>query len=358
MISGNFVVDGVVHPYDLSPPNWPVGAGRDLMEAVHTFHTLFTKDPETWLSQEEYFTDFPNYATAHALFAESDVDIAILHALPRLGFTSGPVTELPKMAALRDRWPHRFVLYGNVDSLDADEAIKALERQVREYGIIGLKFYPALFYDSDVRRWRMDDPNYAIPLLEAARDLGIRNIAIHKAMPWGAPVDYYRIHDMEDPLTRFPDMNFQMVHAGFAFVEDTVIYMRSYKNFYANLESTAAFAGTRPRYFAEVLGEMLYWGLEDQIMFGSGLNIVHPQPPLAAMAAFEMPEDLIEGRGYTPVTDQTRQKILGGNAARIHGIDAAEVLAKARDDEFSVAKRNGLRPPWSGMREHAQPFDA
>jgi uncharacterized protein len=71
-----------------------------------------------------------------------------------------------------------------------------------------------------------------------------------------------------------------------------------------------------------------------------------------------MPEDLIEGRGYPSVTDETRQKILGGNAARIHGIDAAEVLAKARDDEFSVAKRDGLRPPWSGMREYAQPFDA
>ena len=353
MINGNFVVDAVVHPYDMSPPNWLVGARRELMEAVHKFHTLFTKEPETWLSQEEYFTDFPNYATAHALFAESQVDVAVLHALPSLGYTAGPVTRLTKMAALRDRWPHRFVLYGNVDSLDTDTAIKTLENQVREYRISGLKFYPALFYDNDVRRWRMDDPNYAIPLLEAARDLGIRNIAIHKAMPWGAPVDWYRIHDMEDPLTRFPDMNFQMVHAGFAFVEDTVIYMRNYKNLYANLETTVAFAGTRPQYFAEVLGEMLYWGLEDQILFASGLNIVHPQPPLAAMASFEMPQDLMEGRGYPAISADTRRKILGGNAVRLHVIDADEVVAATKDDEFELARRDGLRPPWSGMREHA-----
>jgi hypothetical protein len=93
-------------------------------------------------------------------------------------------------------------------------------------------------------------------------------------------------------------------------------------------------------------------------MFGSGLNIVHPQPPLASLAGFVMPEDLIEGRGYPSLTDETRRKILGGTAARIHGIDPAEVLDKAKADEFSAAKQDGLRPPWSGLREYAQPFDA
>ena len=98
---------------------------------------------------------------------------------------------------------------------------------------------------------------------------------------------------------------------------------------------------------------MLYWGLEDQILFASGLNIVHPQPPLAAMASFEMPQDLMEGRGYPAISADIRRKILGGNAVRLHGIDADEVLATTKDDEFEVARRDGLRPPWSGMREHA-----
>ena len=64
-------------------------------------------------------------------------------------------------------------------------------------------------------------------------------------MPFGAPVDYYKIGDMETAITRFPEMNFQMVHAGFAFVEETAIYLRSYKNFYANLEATISFADKR-----------------------------------------------------------------------------------------------------------------
>jgi uncharacterized protein len=353
MKQGSIVIDAVVHPYNLSPSNWIEG-GQQLMEAVHSFHQLFTKDPATWLTREEYFTDFPSYATAHALFAESDCDMAILHALPILGFTSGVLTDRYKMAALRDRYPDRFVLYGNADTLDIHEAIKQLELQVKELHIVGLKFYPALFYDTGVQRWRMDDPNYAIPLLEAARDLGVRNVAIHKAMPWGAPVDYYKIGDMEDPIGRFPDMNFQMVHAGFAFLEETVMYLRSYKNFYANLEATAAFADSRPRYFAEVLGEMLYWGCEDQILFASGLNVAHPRPVLDALESIEMPKDLMEGKGYPAITPEVRRKIMGLNAARMHGIDPVKQLAKIKDDEFEQAKKGGLRAPWSGVREHAE----
>lgn len=354
MIEGSIVVDAVVHPYNLSRSNWIDGSGRELMDAVHQYHTLFTKDPSTWLSRDEYLTDFPSFATAHAEFAESECDMAILHALPSLGFTAGSVTDLHKMAALRDRWPNRFLLYGNVDTLDIGEALKKLEYQVTEVGIVGIKFYPAIFYETGSKRWRMDDPDYALPVLEAAQDLGIRNVAIHKAMPFGAPLEYYRIGDMEEPITRFPEMNFQMVHAGFAFVEETAIFLRSHKNFYANLEATISFAETRPRVFAEALGELLYWGSADQILFASGNNIIHPRPALETFAGFEMPADLIEGRGYPQITPEMRRKMLGENAARIHGIDTAQALAAIAGDEFEVAKQDGLRPPWSGMREYAE----
>jgi predicted TIM-barrel fold metal-dependent hydrolase len=354
MVDGGIVIDAAVHPYNLSKANWAESAAREQMAFVHKHHTLHTMDPATWLTEEEYLTDFPIYACAHAVLAESDCDMGILHSLPNLGFTAGPVSDLHKMAAIRDRWPDRFLLYGTLDTYDVNKAIKQLEYQVNELRIDGLKFYAAIFYDREVRQWRMDDPNYAIPILEAAHELGIRNVAVYKATPFGAPVDYYKIGDMETPITRFPKINFQMVHAGYAFIEEMRIYMHSYKNFYANLESTLTFASTKPRLFAEVIGAMLFWGSADQILFASGLNILHPRPALEALVNFEMPRDLIEGRGYPELTPEIRRKILGENAARLHGINPAEKLAKIKDDEFAVAKRDGLRLPWSGMREYAR----
>ena len=99
---------------------------------------------------------------------------------------------------------------------------------------------------------------------------------------------------------------------------------------------------------------MLYWGSADQILFASGNNIVHPRPAAEAFANFEMPTELMEGRGYPAITDEMRRKMFGENAARIHGIDPALALTRIADDDFELAKRDGLRPPWSGMREYAE----
>ena len=36
---------------------------------------------------------------------------------------------------------------------------------------------------------------------------------------------------------------------------------------------------------------------------------------------FELPQDIVTERGYPQLTDQAKRKILGGNLARLHGID-------------------------------------
>jgi uncharacterized protein len=355
VLDGHIVIDATVHPFNLGEANWVDSARREQMAFAHGNHKLYTTDPATWcLTQDEYLTDFPIYGSAHAAFAESACDIAILHSLPNMGFTIGPTCDVHKMAAIRDRWPDRFIVYGTIETFDADSAIKQLEYQVNELGIEGLKFYPAFYYEREMREWRLDDSNYALPVLEAAHDLGIRNVAIHKAIPAHFSVDYAKIGDMESALTRFPDMNFQMVHAGFAFVEETAMYLRAYPNFYANLECTLAFASTRPRLFAESLGEMLYWGSPEQILFASGLPVMHPQLSLDALSDFEMPRELIDGKGYPEVTAEMKAQFVGLNAARMHGIDPAEALEKIKGDEFETAKRDGVQPPWSGTREYAE----
>lgn len=351
MYNGWPVVDAVVHPYSLQRNNWPDGTGLQQMGAVHERHCMYAKDPAFRLAKDEYLIDFPVYGSAHALFAESAVDMAIIHALPNLGFTRGPVAALDKMIGMRDRWPGRFLLYGCLDTPDIDAAIKSMEMQVRVHGIKGLKLYPAYSYNGEMRGWSLDDPSYGMRIVEAARDLGIRNIAIHKAVPFGAPIDFYKVGDLESPLREFRDVNIQLVHAGYAFLEETRILMDAFPNLIANIESTMAFAVVRPRAFAKILGEMLYWASAEQIVFSSGLNIMHPQPLIEALAAFEMPADLMDGLGFSPVTDDMKAKMLGGNMMRMHGLSLDDVLQAGSSDEFSRAASDGLLPPWSGLRK-------
>jgi predicted TIM-barrel fold metal-dependent hydrolase len=352
VIDGIPVVDAVVHPYDLAAANWLDGIGEMQRAGAHRQHTLYTKDPRWAMSREDFLADraADAYGCAHAEFAESDVDLAVIHSLPSLGFTKGPVAPLESMARMRDLWPDRFLLYGTFEPQNIDAAIRELERQVREYRIDGLKFYPAVSYDGRMRHWRLDDGEFATPVLEAARDLGIRNVAVHKAVRFGAaPMDSLRVNDLEGPLGRFPEINFQMVHAGYAFLEETRILMAGFPNLYANLESTFVFVNLRPRVFAETLGEFLFWSGSEKVVFASGINIVHPRPLIEEFARFEMPPELIEQRGYPEVTREMKAQILGGNIARAHGIDVDARLAAISGDEFQKLKADGLRPPWSAL---------
>ena len=346
MTDDTLVIDAVVHPFNTSPENMEIALQGEASP-------LYVKDAKYALASSESRSDFPIYAAAHALFVESDVDMGILHALPRFSFTKGPLCALEKVVGMRDRWPDRFLLYGCLDTLDVDEAIKSLQYQVEELHIDGLKLYPVLRYQGDgpLHGWKMDDRDYAMPILEAASDLGIRNVAIHKIIPVGGGMEFFHQGDLETPLQKFPNINFHVVHAGYSFLEEFRSLFEVFPNLYANLENTAGYAVVRPRLFAEILGELLYWGSVDRICFASGITVMHPRPGLEAMRDFEMPKDLIEGFGYPEVTDEMKQLMVGGNIIRVHDIDVASVREKIRDDEFSVLRRDGIRPPWSGLRE-------
>jgi hypothetical protein len=64
------------------------------------------------------------------------------------------------------------------------------------------------------------------------------------------------------------------------------------------------------------------WGT-DCIWYGS------PQPLIDAFRAFTIPERLQEAHGYPELTPTVKQRILGGNAAALYGIEARS----QRDDE-------------------------
>jgi predicted TIM-barrel fold metal-dependent hydrolase len=353
VLAGSLVVDAVVHPYNLSDANRDSSAAAQL-EAVYAAHVLATgKDNvDHVLSREEFFSDFPFTAIAQALFVESPVDFAIIHSLPSLGFCHGYVTDPDRAAEFRDRHPHRFAVYATVDSADPDTAIKQLTRQVEELGVDGLKLYPAFFYAGEGHGWRMDADDFATPLLEAAQGLGLRNIAVHKAL-WlpPAPRSAFDIDDLSSALERFADLNIYMVHAGTALTDQTCELLRRHDNFYATLESSFAYLVVRPDVFATTLAQLLKAGGSRRLLFASGANLSHPGPMLAAFDGYELPQAVLDEIGCSQLTDDDRHDILGRNALRLHGLDEAEIVGNLLDDEFSTA-RLASPEPWSAVRSH------
>lgn len=353
MLNGQFVINATTHPYNLGPDNTSAETSSwRRTKGLYLHHKMLSPEDEHILTEDEMFSDFDYEGLAHALFAESACDYAIVHSLPNLGFNKRDIVEAERVARLRDTYPNRFLLYGNVTPLEAEHAIRRLEYQAENLAIGGLKLYPAAKHGNRLVGWRMDDREITFPIFERLQELGINNVAVHKASTIGAiGLSPLEVSDVEGAAAAFPDINFQVVHAGWAYLEKTILLMERYPNIYANLELTFSMIVNQPRMFAEILGRMLFWHLEDQIIFSDGANVVHPQPGLARFADFQMPEDLQEGMGFPALTPEIKHKILAGNIARIHGLDLDELAAGIADDRFARAAAEGYRAPWSLLRE-------
>ena len=352
MINDSLVVDAVVHPYNLGPDNQNPSAAAQL-ETVYSAHVLATGEAqqEHILKREEFFSDLPFDAVGRSLFVESPVDFAVIHALPNLGFARAYVTDPGRAGAYQDEHPQRFRMYATVDTPDVGEAIKQLEQQVHDHDIVGLKLYPAFFYDNVGEGWRMDGEDFATPVIEAARDLGIKHVAVHKAL-WlkPAPRSAFDIEDMAGALDRFPELTFQMVHAGTAFVDQTIELLKSFPNMYATLESTFAYAVVRPDVFSSIMGRLLRDCGADQLLFASGSNLSHPAPLLEAFAHFQFSDKEKEEHGFPHLSERDRAKILGGNLLRQLGLDEQEIRSGIAQDEFARARAEGPVRPWSAIR--------
>jgi uncharacterized protein len=75
----------------------------------------------------------------------------------------------------------------------------------------------------------------------------------------------------------------------------------------------------RPRFFAKVMGELLFWVGEDKMLFGSDYGIWEPKWQIEGFLDWDYPDDSYSD--YPRVNDATKRKILGLNAAKLYGID-------------------------------------
>jgi len=87
-----------------------------------------------------------------------------------------------------------------------------------------------------------------------------------------------------------------------------------------------------------VMANLLFWLGPDRIVYGTDFPIWYPHWQLDEFMAFQLPEDIKKEYGVD-LTDEIKQKIIGGNIARLYGIDAESKLKAIANDEIAQRKR-------------------
>ena len=100
---------------------------------------------------------------------------------------------------------------------------------------------------------------------------------------------------------------------------------RRLRNVYAELGTTmASMIVTFPTVWAHLIGQLLYYMGEDNIVFGSdSLWYGGPQWQIEALWRFQIPESIADKWDYPELTGAAKRKILGLNSARLYGLPAA-----------------------------------
>ena len=353
-LQDTFILDAAVHSYNLDPSNY-----RNERHATSIANQLYgsvaVASPEGYgLTEDGYIRDWGIEETAEMIFLESPTDMAVFQSTPLSAFYDG-LTSPEKATKIARRYPDRFLTYAAVDPLEGEDALEDLERQAEAMDPVGLKLYPSSWGEKSHEGWRMDDPDIAYPVYEKAKELGIDIIAVHKAIPMGpVPSETYGVNDIEEPAGSFPELNFEIVHGGVAFNEETAWQLLRFPNVYINWEALPIMLLGNERKFAEMLAELISIAGNDALsrMFWSSSAMgAHPQPQLEAFRDFQFPEEVLNEGLFAPlqqITDEQKRGILGENYADLVGIDIEQAKNRVAGDEFDRKRReDGLADPWS-----------
>jgi hypothetical protein len=341
------VIDPVVHALNLSRENIASRYGEQLYQMSYGLHAMLSP-PHALAPQPLYMTDMPPEALARTMFEESRTDIIGTHTLTLDSWFKDGFAAEWKTVEMTTRWPERCVGYVGIDpTQELSRVLDELERQVATTpNAVGVKMYPHQM--NPYRHWLTNDDT-VLKMIERAQALGLKSVAIHKALPNGSvPLAPYRIgEDFEQAADAFPDMAFEIVHSGMAFIEETAMALGRFPNVYANLETTTAMLWQAPGRFEAALATLMQWGGPDRILWATGCTVVHPQHLIDLFWNMRFSDATMERYGVPQLSDEVMRMIFGGNYARLLGRDAAAWKAEGANDGFAAAKADGLKAPWS-----------
>ena len=180
---------------------------------------------------------------------------------------------------------------------------------------------------------------------------------MHKAVPIG-PIAVGRAYDpsdLENAATEFPDLNFEIVHGGLAFLEETAWLLARFGNISVNMEIQNIIVERRPQQLRRHPARPVHDRRQRRSSTGCS----------GAPAARSATRSRVWRRSWssssrrrssttpglfapvTQITDENKRNMLSGTYARLHGLDLDAIKAAIADDEFSRGQDDPLPEPYS-----------
>lgn len=196
------------------------------------------------------------------------------------------------------RSSERLIPFANINPFVTADLVSELRHCVNDLGFQGLKLYPTYqhFYVNDVRLY---------PLYAEAERLGIP-IMVHtgSSVFRGARLKYGDPLYVDDVVVDFPELTIIMAHSGRGFWYDAAFFLAQvHRNVY--MEITGLPPQKLLTYFPNLEKNA------DKIIFGSDWP-----------AVTDIKANIATIRGL-PIREDSKQKILGGNAARVLGLNGS-----------------------------------
>ena len=314
-----FVIDAHVTLWDGSDENIKNIHGKQFIDCFYDYHKL---SPKEYIWPYKKYQKYTEEDFEKDVFEEGYADMAIFNPQYLGDFYHDGFSNVERNDKFRQRHPDRIIANGWWDPRNGEPGLAQFEADVAKYGWKGIKLYTAE-WKGDSKGWKLSDP-WAYRYFEKSLELGIKNIHVHKG-PTITPLnkDAFDVGDVDDAATMFPDLNFIVEHIGMPRVSDFTFIAAQEKNVYAGLAVAIAFIHSRPRYFTDMLSELLYWLGPDRILFGSDYALWVPKWIIEKFMALELPAEIADEIGQQ-LTLETKRKILGENAARLYNINIEE----------------------------------
>ena len=326
-----FVFDSHLHFWDASPANWKPGAEKYAKGWIECFHAYQGLGPKETHWSLEHFQKYSVDDFEKDVFQEGYVDVAVFQSTYLKEWYSNGFNDIEANAALLDRFPGRLIVNGRWDPREGDAGLRQLEADHKKYGLKGVKLYTAEWHDGS-RGWKLNDPE-AVPFLDMCVELGIRNVHVHKGPTiWPLDKDAFDVSDVDHVATDYGDLNFIVEHVGLPRIEDFCFMATQEPNVYAGLSVViGGLMHARPRFFAKVMGELLFWVGEDKMLFGSDYAIWEPKWQVEGFIDWEMP-DGDDFADYPRLDVAGKKKIMGLNGAKLYGVEVPEELRLPADE--------------------------
>ncbi|OWJ81122.1 amidohydrolase family protein [Haematobacter missouriensis] len=328
-----FILDCHTHFWNGSPENQRNVHGKQFIDCFYAYHTALSPKEQLW--EKSRFDKQTVDQVYGDLFIDGPDDMAIIQSTYLKDFYKEGFSSIERSNQLAAVNPGRFIVNGSFDPRDGEKALEYIHYMKETFDIKGVKMYTAE-WNGDSKGWRLNDPS-AYKCFELCEKLGIKNVHVHKG-PTILPLskDAFAVGGVDDAATEFQGLNWIIEHCGLPRLDDFCWIATQETNVYGGLAVALPFIHSRPRYFAEVIAELLFWIGPEKILFGSDYAIWTPQWLVEKLWAFQIPDDIAQERGVQ-LTDDIKEKILGLNAARLYDIDVAAKKAELAGSPVRIA---------------------